>query len=156
PAMLRFRNAVQTRPSGRQPHPLTVGLGFVAALLALPTTSAAADKASPTAVTFDKDVLPLFEAKCLRCHGGKDQKAGLDLRSKAGLLKGGESGPALQPGAADKSVLWEKLAADKMPPGKEKLSAAEKALIRAWIDQGARDNSPAAGRQSAGVPDQVS
>ena len=36
---------------------------------------------------------PLFQAKCLRCHGEKSKKAELDLRTRAGILKGSESGP---------------------------------------------------------------
>src|SRR5579871_5598496 len=77
--------------------------------------------------TFEKDVLPIFRTHCVKCHGADKQKADLDMRSKAALLKGGESGPALQPGTAQKSLLWEKVAADKMPPGKEKLTAEQKA-----------------------------
>ncbi len=88
---------------------------------------------------FEKDILPLFQNHCVKCHGADKQKGDLDMRSKAALLKGGESGPALNPGAAQKSLLWEKVAADKMPPGKEKLTATEKALLRAWIDSGAHD-----------------
>jgi hypothetical protein len=110
------------------------------AVFALFLFSASTIAAEPTAVpTFEKDILPLFQARCLSCHGADKQKADLDMRSKPAMLKGGESGPALNPGAASKSLIWEKLVADKMPPGKEKLSAAEKALVRAWIDSGAKD-----------------
>src|SRR5437660_8906515 len=123
---------------------LTVSLRrvFVAVLLALVLTSAAGRAAEPEPV-FEKDVLPLFQARCLKCHGADKQKAGLDLRTKAGLLKGGETGPALKPGSARDSLLWEKLATNKMPPGKEKLTEAEKALVRTWIDKGARASGAA-------------
>jgi hypothetical protein len=85
-------------------------------------------------------VLPLFQAKCLKCHGADKQRAGLDLRTRAALLRGGDSGPAVTPGSAERSELWIKIAANKMPPGKEeKLTEAEKLLVRAWIDGGARD-----------------
>src|SRR5262245_5277258 len=87
--------------------------------------------------TFEKDILPIFQAKCLSCHGPQKQKADLDMRSKGALLKGGETGPSITPGSAKTSLLWEKLAADQMPPGKDKLSPAEKTLVRAWIDGGA-------------------
>jgi hypothetical protein len=89
--------------------------------------------------SFEKDVVPILQAKCWRCHGQDKLKAGLDLRSRAGLLKGGETGPAITRGAAKDSLLWEKLAANQMPPGKVKLTAEEKAVIRAWLDGGARD-----------------
>src|SRR6516164_9760625 len=65
----------------------------------------------------EKDILPILQAKCLACHGEEKPKARLDLRSRAGMLKGGEHGAALVPGAADKSELWRKITADKMPPG---------------------------------------
>jgi hypothetical protein len=105
-------------------------------LLALST---AAPAAAPTIPIFEKDILPVFKAKCLSCHGADKQKADLDMRSKATMLKGGESGPALTPGAALKSLIWEKVASDKMPPGKQKLSPEEKTLVRKWIDSGAKD-----------------
>jgi hypothetical protein len=82
--------------------------------------------------------LPIFEAKCLRCHGADSQKAGLDARTRAGLIRGGETGPSLSPGSAERSDMWVKIAGDKMPPGKVKLTEAEKVTIRAWIDGGAK------------------
>src|SRR5262245_37390983 len=56
---------------------------------------------------FEKDVLPILTARCLKCHGADKFKAGLDLRTSAGMLKGGESGPALVPGSADRSLLFQ-------------------------------------------------
>ncbi|HJT77329.1 MAG TPA: PSD1 and planctomycete cytochrome C domain-containing protein, partial [Gemmataceae bacterium] len=116
------------------------------ALLAGPLllTVSAGTAAAGSAPLFEKDVLPIFRADCLRCHGGAKQKAGLDLRSRGALLKGGDSGPAVAPGSAERSELWVRVAADKMPPGKHKLSEAEKALIRAWIDGGAKGDAGAA------------
>ena len=88
-------------------------------------------------LSFEKSVLPIFQAKCLRCHGEKKQKAMLDLRTKAGLLKGGETGVALRPGSLKESLLWEKIRTDQMPEGDVKLTAAEKETIRRWIEAGA-------------------
>ena len=62
-----------------------------------PSLAVAAD--APAIPLFEKDVLPVFKAKCLSCHGADKQKADLEMRSKAAMLKGGESGPALMPGA---------------------------------------------------------
>jgi hypothetical protein len=86
---------------------------------------------------FERDVLPVLRARCWNCHGEKKQKAGLDLRTKAALLHGGESGAALKPGYLNDSILWEKVISDKMPPGKEKLSPAEKEIVKRWIENGA-------------------
>src|SRR5579872_719438 len=113
---------------------------LIVALVGFLTRGYTADAPAPVSPTFEKDILPIFQAKCLRCHGEQKPKAKLDLRTKATILKGGETGPALVPGAAPKSLLWEKVSDDKMPPDNDKLTAAEKALIRAWIDGGARDN----------------
>ena len=105
-------------------------------LVVLRSHAAAGDKVA-RADSFEKTVLPIFQAKCFSCHGAKKQKAGLDMRSRAGMLKGGESGPALVAGDASKSLLWELIDADKMPQGKDKLTAAEKATVRRWIEAGA-------------------
>src|SRR3954454_20589589 len=98
--------------------------------LALLTPAAAAD--------FNKEVCPTLQANCLRCHGGERTKAELDVRSRAGLLKGGEGGAAVSPGSPEKSLLWIHVAADKMPPGKEKLTSAQKTILRTWIEKGAQ------------------
>jgi hypothetical protein len=103
-------------------------------------------QAAPAAMPlFEKDVLPIFQAHCLKCHGVDKRKAALDLRTRVVLLRGGESGPAITPGSAEKSLLWVKIVADEMPPGKDKLTAAEKGAVKAWLDAGghASDNSAA-------------
>src|SRR4051812_4097831 len=105
------------------------GPSFLALILAQPVAAAPLD--------FERSVRPLLQAKCIRCHGGERTRAALDLRGKAGLLAGGDGGPAVVPGSAEKSLLWIQVAADKMPPGKDKLTAAEKKLLRAWIEAGA-------------------
>ena len=99
---------------------------------------AAGDTAPPPAL-FETDVQPLFKAKCLRCHGDKARKGDLDLRTHASVLKGGESGSVVLPGNPEKSLLYEKVRSGVMPPSKkDPLSEAEVALIRRWIETGAR------------------
>jgi hypothetical protein len=101
--------------------------------LALPTAAAAGEPPR-----FREDIQPLLQAKCGRCHGGKPRRAGLDLTSAAGILKGGESGPAVVPGKPDESPLYQKVHDGKMPPGKkDPLSAAEAGALRRWIEAGA-------------------
>ncbi len=107
-----------------------------AALLATPVRAAADDE------FFEKKVRPLFAEKCLSCHGadaGK-VKGGLKLTSRAALLEGGDSGPAIVPGAPEKSLLVTavKYTDDlKMPP-KGKLSDAEIADLTKWVKGGAK------------------
>ena len=93
---------------------------------------------SSSLVKFDQ-IMPIFREKCFSCHRDKPRKSELDTRSIAALLKGGESGPAVKPGDLDSSLLWEYISRDKMPPSKEnRLTAAEKMLIRDWIVGGAK------------------
>ena len=85
---------------------------------------------------FQRDVLPLFEAKCLRCHGEKKKDAKLDMRTVDALLTGGVTGPAIKPGNAQKSLLIELLHYNEMPPKKEtpRVTKGEITLLRNWIN----------------------
>jgi hypothetical protein len=82
----------------------------------------------------ETDVLPLLTRHCMGCHGGLKQEGELDLRTTAAMLRGGESGPAIVAGDAGASPVWQLIAADEMPKTKAKLTAAEKATIRDWIN----------------------
>jgi mono/diheme cytochrome c family protein len=105
-----------------------------------------AGEAAAKAPSFETDVLPLLQAKCLRCHGEKAKKAELDLRARAGILKGSESGPVVQPGKPQESLLYEMVHSGKMPPGKaDKLGSAEVEIIRRWIETGANFAADRAG-----------
>ena len=87
---------------------------------------------------FEKEILPIFEARCTACHGGDSPQSELDLRTLNGALKGGKHGPVIAEGFSDKSVLIRQLQSGVMPPsgaGKP-LDAAEVELIRGWIDEG--------------------
>src|SRR5689334_17784758 len=56
-------------------------------------------------VTYAKDIKPLLEASCFRCHGERDKKGGLRLDSLEAALKGGKDGKVIEPGKSDKSPL---------------------------------------------------
>jgi hypothetical protein len=109
------------------------------AVLGAATAGSASVPGQPAGLPqFEKDILPVLTARCLKCHGEVRPKAGLDLRTRAGMLKGGESGPALVPGASARSLVYEMVHKGEMPPGKEgKLTADEVARVKAWIDGGA-------------------
>ncbi len=82
----------------------------------------------------------ILESKCVGCHG-QAKMAGLDLRDAAGLARGGSRGPAVVAGNAEASLLYRAIRREgelKMPPGREGLSAAEIAVLRDWINGGAR------------------
>jgi hypothetical protein len=100
--------------------------------------------ASPLSAA-DAGVRAIIENRCLSCHG-QAQMSGLDLRQLETILKGGKRGAAIQPGNAAGSLLYKAVAGEgelRMPPGKP-LPAAEVALIRSWIDGGARWEKTAA------------
>ena len=99
-------------------------------------------------VDFADEVRPLLARSCLGCHGDKEPKSNFSLTSRAALLRGGDSDlPAIIPGASVDSPLIrfaaglvEKM---EMPPVDSRakypsLSGEELALLRGWIDQGAR------------------
>ncbi|MFO0813114.1 MAG: DUF1549 domain-containing protein [Gemmatales bacterium] len=94
-------------------------------------------------LTYEQHVRPILKAHCFLCHGEEDKpKAKLDARMPSYLIKGGISGPALVPGQAEKSLLWQRIVADEMPEGPKKLSLKEKQIIRDWINTGARTLRP--------------
>ncbi len=95
-------------------------------------------------VTYAKDIKPIFEKTCFKCHGPEKQKGKLRLDSLEAALKGGENGADVLPGKSEKSTLVHNVARldedSAMPPeGKaDPLTKEQVALIRAWIDQGAK------------------
>ncbi len=117
----------------------TIRTGIVASLLL--SSAMPARGQSTKAPLFETDVQPILQAKCLSCHGAK-QKGDLDMRTLAGLLKGGESGPAITPGKTDKSLLFKKVYEGLMPPAKkDPLTQDQIATIKRWIESGAPSNA---------------
>lgn len=93
--------------------------------------------ADDAAATFEKTVRPIFAKRCFKCHSDDVQKAELNLTSKAGVLKGGESGSALTAGEPEKSSLYELVRDKHMPPeGETPLTDAEIMTIHNWISAG--------------------
>jgi hypothetical protein len=70
--------------------------------------SNAQDEKAGTVPRFESEIRPIFAANCLTCHGSQMQQAGLDLRDRDSILKGGRSGPAIQRGLPESSLLLEK------------------------------------------------
>ena len=109
---------------------------LLAAVLGLPLGQAAT-------VTFEADVRPILKAHCFHCHGEDGTaKGGLDVRLRRLLLKGGKHGPAIAPGQAEKSLLFQKVSDGKMPKEQDKLSAEQIDTLRQWIEQGAETVRP--------------
>jgi hypothetical protein len=82
---------------------------------------------------FDQHVAPIFAANCLSCHSGPKPKGELDLSS----LKTTLDAVVIEPGKPGESFLWEEIESNNMPP-KHPLSDEDKALIKKWIEDGAK------------------
>jgi hypothetical protein len=133
-------------------------LVFIFAIAFLPLLLLAAEKkidlaklppaATQTGLTFDKDVKPLIETTCLKCHSGKRPKGRFSVENREAFLKGGGSDEAaIVPGSSEKSPLLHYVAdlvpEMEMPPIDDRqeyppLTRDQIAILRAWIDQGAK------------------
>lgn len=95
-------------------------------------------------VTYAKDIKPIFDKSCVKCHGPEKQKAKLRLDSLEWTLKGADGEDVVSKGKSAASELVHTVARlnedEAMPPeGKgDPLTKEEVGLIRAWIDQGAK------------------
>src|SRR3954467_2543364 len=91
---------------------------------------------------FEKQVRPLLIKRCYECHSSEAKvlKGGLQLDSRGGWMKGGDSGPAVVPGAPDESLLIEAIRYEslEMPP-RGKLPESEIEVLERWIRMGAPD-----------------
>jgi mono/diheme cytochrome c family protein len=96
-------------------------------------------------VDYVRQIKPLLAKNCVRCHGPEKQKSELRVDSGKALLIGGKLGPAVVAGNAEKSPLVQAILGTSntivaMPPTGEgdPLSADQAALVRRWIDEGAK------------------
>jgi WD40 repeat protein len=97
-------------------------------------------------VDYSAEIVPLLKANCTACHNKTTTKGGLNMETPALMLKGGENGPAIELGKGADSLLFQAaahLADSDMPPKSNKVGAVnfkpeELALIKLWIDQGAK------------------
>ncbi len=91
-------------------------------------------------VQFTRDIKPIFEASCIKCHGHGKDRGGFSLETREAFLKGGDSGVAASAGQSAESHLIELVAGfdpEKIMPEKgTKLTPKQIGLLRAWIDQG--------------------
>jgi mono/diheme cytochrome c family protein len=117
---------------------------------ALMATSIAGD--ANDALTFERDIRPIFRAHGFDCHGAvEEMKGGLDLRLVRLMVKGGESGPAIVTGQPAESFLLERLRSGEMPPGENQVPRAEIAVIEKWIASGAKTARPEPARIEPGL-----
>src|SRR5262245_18987655 len=93
--------------------------------------------------TFEEDVFPILDQHCLGCHSRDERKGRLDLSTFEALSQGGKSGEVIVAGKSGESVLVDRITRTDgkvMPPPRDgrRLSADDVAVIRTWIDAGAK------------------
>src|SRR6476659_1532404 len=118
---------------------LACAAGFV--LIVSASTACADDKSK---VTYDDQLAPILRQRCSSCHNPTAKKADFDVTSYSGLMKGGSSGPVIEPGEPDSShffALVSRQSEPFMPQNADKLPDAEIDLIKRWIAGGALENS---------------
>ena len=93
-------------------------------------------------VVYEKDIEPIFYKRCIACHSGNVKESHFDISTYEGLVKGGKRGTAIVPGKSDSSLLWKVIGRTTkpfMPPRSEGPATPEElALVKLWIDQGAK------------------
>jgi WD40 repeat protein len=98
------------------------------------------DRADP--VLYEKDVEPILANKCFVCHSGRELNGKLDMSTYEKLIKGGKHGPPIVAGKANESYLYRLAGRHQkpiMPPKDETpLTPKELAVVKLWIDQGAK------------------
>lgn len=123
---------------------------------AAPAVAAAADPEKPLYETL---IHPIFAAKCTGCHGAEKSKGKLKMHTFADLMKNGDSGKAtVVAGKSGESLIIQRAALPKeedehMPPSnKEQLTEKEVAILKWWIDAGAKTDIKL---KDAGLPDNL-
>jgi hypothetical protein len=103
-------------------------------------TPATGDLPSKVEISYTKDIAPILEASCVKCHGVEKVSRGLDLTTYDKAMAGSVKGPVIIAGDAENSLLYKLLVQGKMPKQGTKLTQAQIETIKAWIAQGALNN----------------
>jgi WD40 repeat protein len=128
---------------------LTAGLVAVATPRTSPSEP---EKKETSPVSYYKEVRPLFQQHCQGCHQPAKPLGGYVMTGHADLLKKGDRDQAgVVPGQPDKSFLLEQITTRtgkraEMPKGKDSLPEKDVALVRRWVTEGAKDDTPATAR----------
>jgi WD40 repeat protein/mono/diheme cytochrome c family protein len=110
--------------------------------LALADSTLAADTRP---VSYYKDIVPLFKRSCTGCHHPGKLKGQLDLTTYEAFKKGGKHGPGFVASKPKESIIVEQISGSEpsMPKEGDPLTKEEVALIERWIEEGAKDDTPA-------------
>jgi cytochrome c len=112
--------------------------------LATGTVQAAGQDEAATPEFYTSRVQPILKTNCYRCHGGMNHRGGLNIQTRAGMMKGGHDGQVLVPGDPSKSLLVRLIRHEgpandpmPMPPKSPKISDEDIVTIERWVKSGA-------------------
>jgi hypothetical protein len=108
--------------------------------VATPTVTATVAGSATTTVSFQRDVQPIFDQICVKCHGGEEVKEGLNLKTYAEIMLGSNNGPVVVAGDPANSLLIDMIKQGKMPKRGPKLLPKQIQAIVDWVAAGAPDN----------------
>jgi uncharacterized membrane protein len=99
-------------------------------------------KEAKRSVDFERHVKPIFEARCMYCHDGREMPGKFDLSKRSTAMASGTSGPRIVPGNADASLLISFIStgnhAKSMPTVGTQVTPEEVEVLRNWINAGAK------------------
>ncbi len=104
------------------------------------TEAAATEAAASTNISFAAQVKPIFDNKCIKCHGIDSVKEGLDMRTYESIMAGSFNGAVIIPGDAANSFAVQEIVDGEMPKRGPKVTPEELQLIIDWVNQGAQNN----------------
>lgn len=146
-AMLATASPVKTPTPGANPAMTTPMPGMPTPSGTMPRPLASGTRPRPGqmpagAVSFTKDVAPILVAKCEGCHI-RGNRGDFSMANFNALAAGtGGTLAVIKPGQGETSIFYEKMSSGEMPPGNNKVSDMELAVIKKWIDEGARYDYP--------------
>lgn len=127
------RNNLMCRFAGRSLIRVAVGCSAIWSLVVF---GSGGEPHTTASEHFDRVVAPILATRCIECHSATDPKGELDLSTREKAFSGGASGLAIVVGHPGKSLLWEKIDQEEMPP-KHPLPSPEREVLKRWIQEGA-------------------
>lgn len=126
----------------------------VASAIVISANAFGADLPTPASTPhFESHVRPIFREYCFDCHGANSKvESGLDLRLVRFLLRGGDSGPAIEVGQPASSHLLQLVQSGEMPPGEARVPPEKIAILEQWIAAGAPSLRPEPESIAPGIP----
>ena len=91
-------------------------------------------------ISYSKDVYPILESRCGKCHMGSFTSENLNMETYDSLMAGSQNGAVIVAGNAKESLLARKILKGEMPKRGTKLTSAQVQIIIDWINTGAPNN----------------